>query len=32
MARYQDEFAGLRRTQDRLFALEGITWRPGVME
>jgi hypothetical protein len=32
MVRWQAEFAGLKRTQDALFRLEGITWRPGVMK
>jgi hypothetical protein len=32
MVRYQDEFAGLRKTEDPVLGLEGITWRPGVMK
>jgi hypothetical protein len=30
MARWREEFAGLRRTKDAQLRLEGITWRPGV--
>jgi len=30
MVRWQGEFAGLRATEDPVFGLEGITWRPGV--
>ncbi len=32
MVRYQAEFSGLRKTRDPVLGLEGITWRPGVME
>ena len=32
MVRWQEEFAGLRMTEDADLLLEGITWRPGVME
>ncbi len=32
MLRYSHEFAGLRATGDETLRLEGITWRPGVME
>ena len=32
MVRWRSEFAGLRRTEDERLRLEGITWRPGVME
>ena len=30
MVRWRAEFAGLKKTHDALFRLEGITWRPGV--
>jgi hypothetical protein len=30
MVRWREEFAGLRRTEDAVARLEGITWRPGV--
>ena len=30
MVRWQREFAGLKATEDPVFGLEGITWRPGV--
>jgi len=30
MVRWQKEFAGLKATEDPVFGLEGITWRPGV--
>jgi hypothetical protein len=30
MARWRDQFAGLRRTRKEDLKLEGITWRPGV--
>ncbi len=30
MVRWRAEFTGLKRTRDAVFALEGITWRPGV--
>ncbi len=32
MVRWQEEFAELRMTEDADLLLEGITWRPGVME
>ncbi len=32
MVRHEREFAGLRATHDETLRLEGITWRPGVME
>ena len=32
MVRWQGEFAGLRATGDEGLRLEGITWRPGVMQ
>ena len=32
MVRYQSEFAKLRKTEDPVLRMEGITWRPGVME
>jgi len=32
MVRYRREFTGLRATKDETLRLEGITWRPGVME
>ncbi|CAN5446282.1 hypothetical protein BH10ACI4_BH10ACI4_12020 [soil metagenome] len=31
MVRWRQEFAGLQATADPLLALEGITWRPGVV-
>jgi hypothetical protein len=31
MVRWREEFAGLKQTRDAGLALEGITWRPGVM-
>ncbi len=31
MVRWRKEFASLRRTEDEVLRLEGITWRPGVM-
>jgi hypothetical protein len=30
MVRWREEFAGLRRTEDPVLRLEGVTWRPGV--
>jgi hypothetical protein len=30
MVRWREEFAGLKRTEDAVSRLEGITWRPGV--
>jgi hypothetical protein len=30
MARWRDEFAGLKATKDARLRLEGITWRPGM--
>jgi hypothetical protein len=30
MARWREEFAGLKATKDEVLRLEGITWRPGV--
>jgi hypothetical protein len=30
MVEHRGEFAWLRRTEDEVFRLEGITWRPGV--
>jgi hypothetical protein len=32
MVRYRREFTGLRATKHETLRLEGITWRPGVME
>ena len=32
MVRWQGDFAGLRATEDAALRLEGITWRPGVMD
>jgi hypothetical protein len=32
MVRHAGEFAGLRKTRDKVLRLEGITWRPGVQE
>jgi hypothetical protein len=32
MTRWRNQFAGLNRTLDPTLQLEGITWRPGVME
>jgi hypothetical protein len=31
MVRWQKEFIGLKRTQDGVLKVEGITWRPGVI-
>jgi hypothetical protein len=31
MVRWREEFAGLKKTRDAVFRMEGITWRPGVM-
>jgi hypothetical protein len=31
MVRWREEFAGLKRTEDAVSRLEGITWRPGVL-
>lgn len=31
MVRYREEFAGLKATKDEVLGLEGITWRPGVV-
>jgi hypothetical protein len=30
MVRWREEFAALRRTEDPVLRLEGMTWRPGV--
>jgi len=32
MVRWQEEFEGLRATRDAGLRLEGVTWRPGVMD
>src|SRR5262249_21617127 len=31
MARWREEFAGLKATKDEVLQLEGITWRPGIL-